>query len=103
MSEEVEEEKVVTVADLMKAIRLAAAFGVAGLVAVGLALAIFVASAASERQEICDVVVASVSGNAESLITATASLDRTPEEQANYDKIVSRYREQVYDALKGCH
>lgn len=92
----------VTINDLMRAIKYASGFGVAGLVCVGLALAIFVTTAASERQQICDVVVKSVEGNSEALIAATSAMDRTDEERARYDLIVADYRARVDAALEGC-
>lgn len=93
----------VTTADLMRAIKYASGFGVAGLVAVGLALAIFVTTAESERREICEVVVKAAEGNAEALIEATSVLTiDDPESRARYEAVVSDYRARVQENLEGC-
>lgn len=92
----------VTPEQLLFAIKMASGFGVAGLVAVGLALAIFVTTAASERSEICDVIENVARGNAQALVIATDRDDRTPEQEASYQQAVEIYLAEVEENLKGC-
>lgn len=98
--------RVVTTAELMTAIRLAAAFGVAGLFAVGIALTIFVVSASNEREDICDVIRNVTLGQAQALVTATERdpdmPPPTPEEAERRKEVVDTYLEGVNKSLEGC-
>lgn len=104
-----EKGNTVSVDQLMVAIKLASAFGVAGLIAVGLALAIFVTTAASERSEICDVIEEVARGNAEALIdtadtliTTSGNENLTPEQEIRYQEVIEIYREGIEKNLEGC-
>lgn len=96
-------EDSVTPEQLMKAIRWAAGFGVAGLFAVGIALAIFVVTAANERAEICEVVEKGLLGQAQVLVRATEPDEPlTPERQKQRDTVVMEYLEGVHENLEDC-
>lgn len=93
----------VTPEQLLRAIKLAAVFGVVGLVAVALALAIFVSTASQERAEICDVIRNVSAGNAEVLIRVTEpDGELTLEEQVRRDHQVEQYRKGIQENLGKC-
>lgn len=88
---------------LMTAIKWAAGFGVAGLLAVGLALGIFVFNAQAERDEICDIIRDVSLGNAQALVVATEPEEQqTSEQERRRTEVVERYLEGIRDNLGKC-